>query len=673
MMVATVHQTLHGYSDGHRLISGSLSISGPHARTMVVMSDLSGPGIRPEPGYLTGYPLEGEGKYVLARTWAAPEMPRPGCVWTHSLIIDNADLATLSSAEGLILAFRRPNGPPSRSEYAEPIAIPDSPVRAVAFRDRRTPGIVEALYTKPDKIVLADTVLADDDERLVVAIWMQQWPRLRRSFGFCTLSGMDRSGKGVTLDLQLVRSSDRQHRMKFPDSVTPSETLTELALKTLIDDIEGSDTTQIREFLRRSGGDVDGGRRAMLPLCRLHSSLFAGGQPDLGAGIQALADLDALGPKQARSVRSLIARTAVENVDRLDEAVFDFVLDALAHDVRPNEKPIPPGRIGFALWSRSPKRFFDSVDTGGIVGDAAREALASIPAADLVEGLESAATLASRVVEVRPELLERPDFWGISDVDEGLVTSVNAKVAGKVAAALLDAGRSGPARWLVEKADAEDLASALNDSAGGPAFNEWVRALVSNPDKAAAVLASGRISQRLIVVGIANAGGVDDVPNDYGEDPWLIAARSAPGALSEQDETFFAAFLMTRALGFRSHSQADLIRLSYTTLYRAFEHGRLHGDLGRLASSRLSWGIWSSWDNCLRLQETVVAQFIDRNLDPETFGRLTDDVALSISLIDEAARTARGRRYLNEVRKSLADAREKAIRARADYIASKIK
>lgn len=85
MTGAVLHQTLHGYSDGHRLISSSLSLAGQDARTMQVMSDLSGPGVKPGvDGYLTGHPLEGVGKYVLARTWAAPEMPRPGCVWTHS-------------------------------------------------------------------------------------------------------------------------------------------------------------------------------------------------------------------------------------------------------------------------------------------------------------------------------------------------------------------------------------------------------------------------------------------------------------------------------------------------------------------------------------------------------------------------------------------------------------
>ena len=123
-MTLAVHQTLHGYSDGHRLISGSLPLSAAEARIVVVMSDLSGPGVKADPsGYLTGYPLKGAGKYVLARTWAAPEMPRPGCVWTHSIIVDNADLAAMTSAAALVAAFRRPSEPLIKSDYSALLEI----------------------------------------------------------------------------------------------------------------------------------------------------------------------------------------------------------------------------------------------------------------------------------------------------------------------------------------------------------------------------------------------------------------------------------------------------------------------------------------------------------------------------------------------------------------------
>src|SRR6266478_6408008 len=82
-----LHQALHGYADGHRLLESSIPIPDDLKRLMLRMSDLSGTSMASGfQDYLTGYPLQSLDAYALARTWYAPEMPRPGCVWTHTLI-----------------------------------------------------------------------------------------------------------------------------------------------------------------------------------------------------------------------------------------------------------------------------------------------------------------------------------------------------------------------------------------------------------------------------------------------------------------------------------------------------------------------------------------------------------------------------------------------------------
>lgn len=670
-MAPVVHQALHGYSDGHRLISSSVPLSSNDARTMVVMSDLSGPGVKPEPsGYLTGYPLEGTGKYILARTWAAPEMPRPGCVWTHSLIIDNADLAILTSADSLLAAFRRPDTS-SKSNYTEPVSIRSISDRPHSLRQDRAREILNALYAEPEHPIVADATHAVEDERLIVSIWMQQWPRLRRAFGFCSLAGMDRSGKGVALDLQLVRSPDRQVRTRFPNATGPSEVTQETALEPLLADLEGRGDTQIREFLRRTGGDVDGGRRAMLPLCLLYSALFAKNHPNIPAAVHALSRLDSFGTRQARSVRTLIARKALEDVDDLDEAVFSFVLDTLEQVARPEDQHMATDRVGAALWRRSPLHFMDAIDAGGIIGRACTEALDTIAALDLVTGLQDHPSLAERIAQARPDLLLNASFWSIPGVDDDLAAGISSSDAGRAAAALMAAGRGGPASVIVERADPRELAATLGKGATAPALEVWLTSLMRDKDKAAAVLATGQISNRSIIIGMAHASDPDGVPNDYGEDPWLIAVRAAPNLIGQMDEDYFAAFLISRAIGYRSRSQAELVQSSYTRLYRALEQSRLPRDVEYMVTSRLDWGGWFSWDNCSRLRDTIVRRFIDRYLDPEIFGRLTDDSDLSLALIDEAASTGRGRRYLGEVRRRLKDAG--GNKQRTDYIASKIK
>ena len=76
---------------------------------MLVMSDLSGPAFRNGyESYITGYPISGERIYCIAKTWFAPELPRPGCVWTHTLLLRDEELARIPSIGSLRTLFRRP-------------------------------------------------------------------------------------------------------------------------------------------------------------------------------------------------------------------------------------------------------------------------------------------------------------------------------------------------------------------------------------------------------------------------------------------------------------------------------------------------------------------------------------------------------------------------------------
>src|SRR5690606_17437412 len=105
-----LHQTLHGYVDGHRLIKASVVLPPDADRLMLVMSDMSGMSmVRGFESYLTGYPVKDLKSYALARTWYAPERKRPGCVWTHTLLVDNSVLANIDHLFALVHLFSRPS------------------------------------------------------------------------------------------------------------------------------------------------------------------------------------------------------------------------------------------------------------------------------------------------------------------------------------------------------------------------------------------------------------------------------------------------------------------------------------------------------------------------------------------------------------------------------------
>lgn len=669
-----IHQALHGYNDGHRLIASSFPLDASDARVMLVMSDLSGPGVKAPPeGYLTGYPLDKSGKYVLARTWAAPEMPRPGCVWTHSLIIENADLARLISAQALLDAFARPVGADVRSHYSVLISLSPQSKSVGIKRTERAEFLLQALYTFPTQQVVVEAGEPVNDYQVATAIWMQQWPRLRRSFGFCTLSGIDRSGKGVVLDLQFVSEKDHQLRSKFPNAVVADRGTISDGLRPLLNDLAEPESSTLREFLRRTGGDVDGGRRAMLPLCELYLSLLVSHPPDLTSSVSALAALDGDGRRQARPIRTLVARQAMKSAGQIEDVVFDFLLDTIEQSSDPVEQTEMGDKLGIELWRRSPHRFHSALMSEGLLGSVASHALAGMQTEQIVSGLKGNSDIASDIVKQRPDILKHATFWRIPNVEEGLVKHVLDQDVGLAARALLAAGRTGPAATIITRADPTDLVRALeSDEADPDAMLVWINALCRNLNKVAAVLATGQLRWMKTIATIARKILPDDLPNIYGDDPWLIALRGASGPLDQAEEDFLAAYLLTRALGWESKSQAELLRYAYIRVYRAFEKGRLPPETESLAKWRLDWNTWFDWDNCSRLRETVTRRFIESELEPESFGRLTDETALAMSLIDEAARTRQGRSYLERVLEALQDAGDKKIKARKDYIAKKL-
>lgn len=101
---------LHGYNNGHHLIAGSVSLPIEEADKISYLSDWSGY-VNPIDGdtsYITAYPLKRSNFYVVAKSWYAKEMSRPGCVWTHSLLINLDKLGQEDDLTLLLEYFRRP-------------------------------------------------------------------------------------------------------------------------------------------------------------------------------------------------------------------------------------------------------------------------------------------------------------------------------------------------------------------------------------------------------------------------------------------------------------------------------------------------------------------------------------------------------------------------------------
>lgn len=105
-----IEQTLHGYYKGHGLLASSFIMKPSNdSSLMSTLSDWTGYRDElDEDAYMTFYPLDGGKKYAIAKSWYASEMERPGCVWTHTLIVDLNDIDRNFDFRVLKDYFKRP-------------------------------------------------------------------------------------------------------------------------------------------------------------------------------------------------------------------------------------------------------------------------------------------------------------------------------------------------------------------------------------------------------------------------------------------------------------------------------------------------------------------------------------------------------------------------------------
>jgi len=268
-MKIKIDQTLHGYQNGHQLLMSSSPLSSDAKKTLLVQSDLSGSNIDDSfKVYISGYPLATH--YAFSKTWYADEMRRPGCVWTHTLLISFSDLGKIPDLDQLLVYFNRPIKD-EYTMYSLPISIEKDELKNSnsIFDDFLTAlPLFDALYNYPERTIINPSYSSLEFEKMVVQIWSNQWPRLRRNFSFCTGALNLKVLDGVEFDLQIVPmraagSIEKQSSNSFTigNSIAIDDTW--------INILNNSPKNHLRKFLWFYGSDVKGLRKNYKPLLTL--------------------------------------------------------------------------------------------------------------------------------------------------------------------------------------------------------------------------------------------------------------------------------------------------------------------------------------------------------------------------------------------------------------------
>ena len=643
----TLGQALHGYEDGHRLLASSAKLDRESESVMRELSDLaSGSAPGAEGNYISGYPLPKARRYVVAATWAAQEIARPGAAWTHSLLIPYDEIPRIGSAAGLTALFRRPHASSDRYSYSEPLrwgdsAEGDSPVAAAPWAP--AVAVLEALYSSDGPVAVhLDPASMVGSQDGVLAIWAQQWPALRRAFRFRT-SG--RSGTGAAFDLTLV--AIRQTRLDLRQSGGHSGGMEPPEWLRLLRSDLARRSPSLHRFLAKYGLDAVAPRTAfpLLAACWLWLRRRSN---DCGW----LETLAGKHEDDLAKLRSDAASLALAAETRWPERGAELLWAAAAiwpGAPSPGSKAfmfIDPGmpteeRL-HALFENAAGHGADTLATYalGVAALASGPSTVLRAVGDRIDRLEAVASFV-------PGLLGDKEAWANPAILDWLLrnapvaTGDEERVIGSALEGFPAVAETVVARFGL-RAVRQWLAALAGRQSRVEPDDSWLQAALGRPEEFLDALSSGPPLGAPLLDRLSGAYARAWPGRPCRADAWDTASRGlGVGEVAEWPN--LRSFLFSCALRSQSPHAEALFERTFQSM-----HDELAAEampmLGLLLLLQLPWG--AEWDRCRGLRNAVAQAFVANDLDPGALKRIAGDRETLRRLLSAVEDTPGGRAYL---------------------------
>lgn len=702
-----IHQVLHGYDDGHRLLRSSLELPNEARREMLVLSDLSGQrDIRGFQTYVTGYGLQDSSLYVLARTWPAPEMKRPGCVWTHSLLLDFSDLARqkhLGHMRALFSLWNRPEQSRDWAPYAKPVTFDidgsntlypttwEVDTLAASF-------VLSGLYEHPNAPVLVAARDSEQYQDLVLQVWLQQWPRLRRSFTFCTGASSCRFVYSKPFDLQIVpQASLSTLRREVPNAclvevpelgegVAPQASQARW-LRCAVEDLRAA-SPQPREFLRLFGSNTSRPRARFAPLAdifeRIKDTNNALLSNDNEGGDALLLLVEAVAhhfPKPMQAARLKLAAFGVVSPNEVLAAPEEQMLEALA--LSPDHGAFDAAALSIRgraslLWEEHPdqaERLLHRLtrqSSSPLVEEVIAGVADAVDAGEALTLLRRIPHLAGAFMRLNSSLATSPGLWrGPVDLQRELFDALERHALpdwdrGAIAGAVFAARADAMAAEVLERLGAAALPPVLEwlERGGRHLSPEWRSALATQPTALVEWLEHGThrtqleekwVDAALQVLGALHphAKAVQKIaPGLWVELADATVSRLAQTAGKKPRPLSVATFFLL-SLGLRSEAEQG-----QRLIERCFEP--VHDDLAAGEFDYFAWK-WlekdlppvpfNDWDRCERLRRGVLHRFVGGDWPASALLRAIGRPSTLEFMILSCGHTEEGRRLLKQLKR----------------------
>lgn len=664
--IINIHQLLHGYDDGHRLLAGSTKPEGPSAKTILTLSDLSGQNGEPGPtGYLTGYPLPHMNAYAIARTWLAPEMSRPGCVWTQTLLVDFSDLVFLNNFS-LLKLFKRPRGINDIQTYNHYLTL-DTRSQSQSSKQLPLSTIIDlmvALYEHPNVSVFAPVYEDMQVDEIAFVLWLQQWPKLRRNFRFCTWTGSDRSRPGEQFDLQFIPlksisiGKGRNERDKFwVDFVTPLKTVkTDSFNIWAMELLSIQENNSLNKFLWRFGAEANSGRADFIPLATAWEAFEETPEVNIESAICAVKSLKPPILSLTRQVLEKLVQFS-DKCGIINKSAVEFLVDNLSLlEGQISDNDIT--KIAQIILRNTPKyiwTFFQS--DSALRYSIAVSAAKLLSPEDALQGSKYDPELFCAAVEANLNLANSTSVWDAPDPIPERIAEIlynHSKLSTETLAFMLEADSDKIPSIAINVFGQKAVDAALErfDSCKKQhKLNKWLLAAKEHPELLLTAVDQGRIKSMKTLALAASHAKYYSPPLSNTRDEWYRGITTAEGDLGDYSFQFHA-FLLARALCGISPEPATLIKYSFDSLHNDLLKSKRDEDAWIMLKSELpEVSVFISWDLAYRLRNGVIQTFIRNDLPPKDFIELTKDDNTFKKMLKNAALSSAGRDYLEKVLK----------------------
>lgn len=654
-----IHQGLFGYQDGHRLLATSGELDAESAITVLTLSDLATSSSDVGPGYWTGVPLPRIKSYALIRTWLAPEMPRPGCVWSHVLYIKSADMGRIPDLGAVARLANYPTRPLSFADYQSPLGFQvdgSSPSGTQRFTRENALQVLRRIYLRHDD--KRAKISREALDAVTFGIWSQQWPRLRRSFAFRTTG----QGQYPSSVRELVTNRAEAEFLSGGESYDGPRDWEEVAIEDLFDVQDGA----FRQFVWRYGSDLRHSRDRFVFLARLFVAMQT--KELSGPPLRALLDrmsLELSDPADGKLLKQHFmagGRARFSLVPRCDSLdVLEFYARSGGASVLPQPDEDLLEALG-ANWPADSDRLLrvtsELLHKEEKFGDQlARQLARCATAGSVLSRAGGYADVLRVAVSEKPSLL---DDAAIVSLEPTLIRDLlqwvpdGSDLAHRLVDRLFGFEDVLVAQTMARKAPNAVLKRLLTDlsaAAGGGHELRDSAWLDAGRWIAAAIDPSTALDQVSTLSELAAWARLFDYSTSLGlkfpVSRWATALSRSNDDFRGGDKSSLYAYLFVMACIRPMQGCEPLLELTFSTLHREILRGTLSARARPLLEDYLpplAW--WKNWDTGLRLRQGVVNAYVEGQLDPSSFFRLTSDRYDMEQLVELAEDTKAGRHYL---------------------------